>query len=87
MRRLSKPADYVLFMFAFMLSTGKGFKLFDNHRGLLAYNKDSGWIENLMAGLVEVYAFQLRNYKSGLKSREELMKPAQVYPNGVKANI
>lgn len=48
-------------------------------------DKESGFVENSMAGLVEVYACQLQNDKFDLKVPEELMKASRVSQSGLES--
>lgn len=62
-----KPGDFILDWFARTFSPARRCQLLDNHGRCFRRENDSIWIEDLMSYLLEAYAFQLVNDKSGIK--------------------
>lgn len=60
-----------------MLSAGQGLRF-------VGCEKDSGCVEKSILWIAELNACQLRNDKSDLKCREELMQAAWVFLSGFK---
>lgn len=60
-------------------STEKACLFLENQSRFVGCEPDGGCVKNFMAGLVQVYAFQLLNDKSDLKSGEELTEAECAY--------
>lgn len=71
-----EPGYLVLEALSGMLSTVKICQLLDRRRGFVGFEKDTGCVKMFMAGLVEVYAFQVVDNKSDYKCGEGLMETA-----------